>query len=319
MKGLAVNKKFWRKAALLFLTLFILMNVVAFMHAWRFTHFSSANGSRVTSGSLSFGQKLKYALTGVPNPRPQTGDIPRSSYKDVVIDSTYHTSAWFIPADSSKGTIVLLHGYGGEKSSMLDKASILKTLGWNCLLIDFRGGGASPGTKTSIGYYEAEQVAAAVKWLADQKQGPVWLFGTSMGAAAALRAIAHESVSVSGLVLECPFATLYGTTAARFRMQGVPAFPMAGLIVFWGGVQQGFNGFAHNPVDYAREIKIPTLLMWGEKDPKVSANETAAIFDNLKGPKLRINFPNAGHENYLLKYKNEWTDAISGFLAKYQR
>lgn len=41
----------------------------------------------------------------------------------------------------------------------------------------------------------------------------------------------------------------------------------------WGGWQQGFNGFRHNPVDYARRVRVPTLLMQGDRDDRVSVAE----------------------------------------------
>jgi uncharacterized protein len=38
------------------------------------------------------------------------------------------------------------------------------------------------------------------------------------------------------------------------RALHIPPFPLAELIIFWGGVQHGFNAFAHNPVTYAAQV-----------------------------------------------------------------
>ena len=92
---------------------------------------------------------------------------------------------------------------------------------------------------------------------------------------------------------------------------------MAELLVFWGGVQVSFNAFKHNPEDYAKDIKCPVLLMYGEKDPKVTIQETDNIFNNLAGPKKLVTFPLAGHENYLIQYQPEWVSAIKEFLRIY--
>jgi hypothetical protein len=90
---------------------------------------------------------------------------------------------------------------------------------------------------------------------------------------------------------------------------------MAGLLVFWGGLQNGFWAFGHNPVEYAKGIHCPTLLLYGARDDKVSIDEIEQIFNNLAGrKKLRI-YQDAGHESYLLKYKNQWTEDIQMFLS----
>ena len=313
------KKRFWKRLAWGLFFCFLLLNALAFMHAWRFTHFSESGPARPGTGELSLGKKIQYALTGVPNPRPQTGKTPEVPFQTIVVDSNYQTSCWFIPTDSAVGTMILLHGYGGEKSSMLDKASLFQRMGWNCLLVDFRGSGQTAGHKTSIGFYEAEQVKAAFDWVRQQTSQPIWIFGTSMGAAAALRAVAKEQIVPAGLILECPFGSLLTTTKARFRMQGIPSFPMAPLLVFWGGVQQGFNGFEHNPEKYASAVQVPTLLLYGKKDPKVSLEETENIFHALRGPKSKTYFPEAGHENYLNQYRNEWINTVSQFLETHRQ
>lgn len=89
---------------------------------------------------------------------------------------------------------------------------------------------------------------------------------------------------------------------------------MANLLVFWGGVQNGFNAFKHNPVDYAKHITCPVLLLSGEKDDRVSIREIDSIFNNLAGKKKLKTYPLAGHENYLNKYKDEWTNVIKTFI-----
>lgn len=43
-----------------------------------------------------------------------------------------------------------------------------------------------------------------------------------------------------------------------------PTFPMTGLLVFWGGVQNGFWAFGHNPTAYAKKISCPTLVLFTE-------------------------------------------------------
>lgn len=312
------RKRLFKKIAWFVLIVFVLMNVVAFFHAWKFTHFSDSTAPKTKSGNLSFGKKLQALVFGISNPRPATKSTPGRQFETITLQSNKKIECWFIKADSAKGTVILFHGYGGEKSSMLDKANEFLNLGYSTLLVDFMGAGGSEGNQTTIGYKEAEQVKSCYDYLQQQAEKNIYLFGTSLGAAAILKSIHDYSIKPTGIIIECPFSSLYQTTASRFKSLNVPAFPMAGLLVFWGGLQNGFWGFSFRPVEYAKSVKCPTLFFYCEKDEKVSRSETDAIFSNLNGSKKLITFPEAGHENYLVKYKPEWTKEVAEFIKQSQ-
>lgn len=291
------------------------MNVIAFFHAYKFTHFDTSEGQRIKDArQLSFAQKLGLVLFGMDNPRPLNKKTPDKNFKTIRLKSNKEIECWLIKTEDAKGTVVLFHGYGGEKSSMLDKADVFQRLGFNTLLVDFMGAGGSEGNQTTIGFKEADQVKTCVEFLRRGGEKNIVLFGTSLGAAAIMKAMHDYTLPVISIIIECPFGTMLQTVKNRFTTMHVPTFPMANLLVFWGGVLNGFNAFDHNPVDYAKEINCPTLLFYGAKDEKVTAEETRAIFNNLAGPKKLVTFPLAGHENYLRKYRDLWTEEVSAFL-----
>jgi hypothetical protein len=97
---------------------------------------------------------------------------------------------------------------------------------------------------------------------------------------------------------------------------GLPAFPVAELLVFWGGWQQHFDGFRHNPVDYAANVDRPTLLMQGDADERVSVGEAQAIFDRLRGPKELKLFPGVRHMSLVRACPGEWVSAVAAFLER---
>lgn len=299
------------------LAVFIFMNAIAFFHAYKFTHFNATSGQRIKDArQLPLIQKLGLVLFGMDNPRPQNKKEPERDFKTILLKSNKEIECWLMKADHSKGTVVLFHGYGGEKSSMLDKAGVFQSLGYSTLLVDFMGAGGSEGNQTTIGFKEAEEVKTSVDYLRRAGEKNIVLFGTSLGAAAIMKAMADYPLPVSSIIIECPFGTMLQTVKNRFASMHVPSFPMANLLVFWGGVQNGFNAFRHNPVDYASKIKCPTLLFYGAKDEKVTYEETKSIFNNLAGHKKLVTFPQARHENYLVKYKDLWTDEVSLFLKE---
>ncbi|MFC0772808.1 alpha/beta hydrolase [Terrimonas alba] len=311
MKRKSIIKRFlW-----ITLILFCLMNLIAYLHAYKFTHFDKAGVVKTKGAShLSFGQKLKALFAGVNNPRPQANELPNEKFETLKLKSNKTIECWWVPTDAAKGSVILFHGYGGEKSSMLDKAAIFREMGYNTLLVDFMGAGGSEGNQTTIGYYEAAQVKTAFDFLNNKGEKNIILFGTSLGAVAIMKAQKDYHLKPTALLLECAFGSMLKTVQARFASMNVPSLPMADLLVFWGGVQNGFNAFDHNPIDYAEAISIPTLLLYGEKDEKVSRKEIDDIFKNLTGPKKLITYPLAGHENYLNKYRDNWKADISLFL-----
>jgi pimeloyl-ACP methyl ester carboxylesterase len=107
------------------------------------------------------------------------------------------------------------------------------------------------------------------------------------------------------------------TAQNRFHALHVPAFPFANLLVFWGGVQNGFWAFDLDARAYATRIQTPTLLLYGLTDPRVTREETDAIYGALGGPKQRRYFAGVGHEPYHSKHRVAWRSTIQRFMQQY--
>jgi fermentation-respiration switch protein FrsA (DUF1100 family) len=55
--------------------------------------------------------------------------------------------------------------------------------------------------------------------------------------------------------------------------------------------------------------------MQGDKDPNVSAEQTAAIYQALRGHKELHTFTGLGHEPYLFKRREEWKEKVGRFVG----
>lgn len=316
------RKKIIKRSLWTFAILLIGLNVIAIFHAYQFTHFSTDTLLKTKRPEeLNMGDKLKTLLLGINNPRPINTLVPIQTYETITLQSNKKIEAWYIPAfnkDRAKGTVILFHGYGGNKASMLDKSDVFYAQKYNVMLVDFMGSGGSEGNQTTIGFKEAEEVKTCYDYLVKKGEKNIYLFGTSMGAVAILKSIADYQIQPKAILLECPFGSMQQTVEARFRNMHAPTFPMAHLLVFWGGVQNGFWAFDHNPSEYAKQVHCPALLLYGGQDKNVSREETDAIFKNLDGPKSLKIFELAGHENYLsTSYKDEWIRSMQEFLESY--
>jgi pimeloyl-ACP methyl ester carboxylesterase len=280
------------RAGLLALVLaFAGLNFLAYQHAQAMLTFPD-EGERPRA-PLSAWQKAHMLVFGVRIPRPVNTQAPDDlglSYETHRFASGDGTSleAWLIPHAAPRGVVLI-----------------------------FRGSGGSAGRTTSIGYYEADDVAATVGYVRSLNlPGPLILYGSSMGAVAILRAIAVHGLQPDAVVLEAVFDRLLTTVRNRFEQLGAPSFPSAELLVFWGGVQVGFSGFDHNPIDYAHHCTCPVLLMQGEEDPSAKLAEARAVYDNLQVRKQLEVFPGVGHALLYSADPKRWQATVVPFLAE---
>lgn len=297
---------------------FVAINALAFIHAYKFTHFSGTQNERTRDPkSLSPLVKTKVILGGIDNPKPMRVATPTHSFKTISIKSDVQLEAWHITVADAIGTVILFHGYSGEKSQLISRAEHFSKLGFNTLLVDFMGSGGSEGDGTTIGFAEAREVRDCFEYIKGTGESNIHLFGTSMGAAAILKALDDWYIAPKSIILECPFGSLYKTVSARFDIMGVPSFPMAAVLTFWGGFQQGYWAFSHNPEEYAKSVKVPTLLLFGEKDDRVSMEETQNIFANIQGEKQLITYPDQGHDVYL-NNEQRWRQDTENFISRFE-
>ncbi|MEM9982208.1 MAG: alpha/beta hydrolase, partial [Bacteroidota bacterium] len=283
-----------------------------------FTHFSAQAESIAIEDidKLSFQKKLKYLFGGVATPRPINDQLPKVPYETVYLesDSGNRLEGWLLPIQYAKGTIIILPGYTNVKSHFLDEAYALrKLLPYNILLLDFSAHGGSTGNMTSIGYFEALDIACAYTY-AQTLDEDVILYGISMGAVAALRAVSELDIVPKALLLECPYESMLKAVHNRFEMVGIPSFGLAEILVFWGGVQNGYWAFDLESTHYAANINVPTLLMYGALDKRVEREEVDRIYKQLPSPKMFKVFEDVGHSSYYAKHPRIWRSTIKNFL-----
>lgn len=136
---------------------------------------------------------------------------------------------WFIPAPEDSAhhragvTVLMLHGNAGNISHRMEKLDILRRLGADVLIIDYRGYGESQGRPDEAGTYRDAE--AAYRHLVSRgiDARTIVLLGESLGSAvASFLAAEHE---VGGLVLEEAFTSVPDVAQEMF-----PFLPVRGLV-----------------------------------------------------------------------------------------
>jgi pimeloyl-ACP methyl ester carboxylesterase len=184
---------------------------------------------------------------------------------------------WWVKAPENRGTVILVHGLNRSRIEMIRKVPFVHGLGWNTLLFDLRCHGESGCTTTTFGYREKDDVRAAVAFAREQAQGPVALWGVSLGAASVMLEAA-EDPSIGGMICDSSYLSLKDTVPhhlALFRrfapwLRIVPVWPVADETLFWIGER---GGFPTSAIDIqAASTKVagrPVLYVACSGDPRM--------------------------------------------------
>ena len=296
--------------------LFLLLNLISATNAYKFTHFYDQGQVVVHAGvKLGTWDAAKDLIFGKDYVKKRNRDRP-DSFSTVILTTSDHLKleGWYRTTPDAVGTVALFHGYGENKTDVLPEAMAFLNMGYNVFLIDFRGHGNSEGNTTTIGYLEAEDVKASYDFIKGKGEKNIVLWGISMGAASIAHAIDEFDLRPSKVILEMPFATMEDAVEGQVRLMHLPVEPLATLLTFWGGVEQGYWAFNIRPLDYVKKIHCPVLMQSGLKDIRVTALERKEVFDNLNPPKQLVIYKNSGHESLCKKEHLKWLASVSAFL-----
>jgi len=301
--------------------LFVFLNIIVAFHAYKFTHFYDNKTGQSHNYQLMSGMDAaKAILFGVDIYKSVIRSRPDFPYQ------TFHTrtgdgmllEGWFIPKDNAKGTVILFHGHGGSRSNIIPEANAFHNFGYNVCMTDFRAHGNSEGNTCTIGYDESADVKAAYDYVVNKGEKNIVLYGISLGAATITKAMTdYKDIQPSKLILEMPFGSLQDAVKGKLRTMHLPPQPLTGLLIFWGGVEQGFWTYHLEPTEYVKNIHVPVLMQWGSNDIRVTKAETDSLYANLATKqKQLVIYRNSGHGSLLTKEPEKWENSIKAFLEK---
>lgn len=157
---------------------------------------------------------------------------------------------WLVRGAEGSPAVLLLHGYGADRSWLLNLGvKINETTNMTVLLPDLRGHGQGPPvTASSFGWMEADDALAALEYLRGLKSpqgralagGRVGVYGVELGAYAALAA-AQRDQAVRAVALDSvpdsPDDVLAGAVRDRtgFDNRLLQAFARLGTRVYFAG------------------------------------------------------------------------------------
>ncbi len=206
---------------------------------------------------------------------------------------------WWIHGDGER-VLIWYHGNAGNISHRLDNVrELIRRLGCDIVLVDYRGYGLSEGTPSEEGLYvDGVTIYDAVAARGFTPESIV-LFGQSLGASVAVEVALRRRVS--GLVLEAAFRSV--RAMARSSYPFVPSFLIRTRLDNEQKIQK---------------IRVPKLILHGDRDELVPVSHGRLLFELASPPKRFFVFPGASHnDTYLVggsKYFEAWEEFLSETL-----
>jgi fermentation-respiration switch protein FrsA (DUF1100 family) len=208
--------------------------------------------------------------------------------------------AWWLPVDGARRTVLLCNGNAGNMSYRLHRAvQMQRRLGVSVLLFDYRGYGRSEGSPDEQGTYR--DARAAWGFAVDEKRIPpadLVIFGESLGSAIAAQLSLDRPAAA--LVLESPFTSVPDMARAAY-----PFLPPVGALI----------RTRYDTVSKVPGLRLPLLVLHGERDEVVPFAQGRRLFDAAPAPKRFHAIPSAGHNDTYVAGGEDYWRVLREFLA----
>lgn len=207
-------------------------------------------------------------------------------------------SGWYLPAARpTTKTVVLTHGYQCNRTLWFyQKVVPMLQDTYNLVMIDLRNHGDSGGSVTSFSYYETYDVMAAIAYAKARGATSIGVVGQSLGAASSINAVAR-SPEVKALVADCAFATVLSAFQGAISSTWVPQpAVIAAAALGYASEKLGADMTTRQPITELNKIAPrPLLVIHGEDDPYIFANNAQILHGSYVGPKGLWICPGALH------------------------
>ena len=218
-------------------------------------------------------------------------------------DDSGELAGWWVQAEQpGAATMLYFHGNYRNIGNNLDHMQRLHDLGYNVLLVDYRGFGESTGGAPSEAkvYEDAE---AAWQYLLQVRGVPsqqAFIYGHSLGGAVAIELASHHP-EAAGLITESTFTSMQAMGELEYGY-----LPVGFLL------NQRFDS-----LQMIAGLKLPVLLIHGSWDKKIPVTMAQKLYAAAPLPKKLVLIEGGEHNNSGMVGWVEYRDAVSAFVGQY--
>ncbi|GAB5540381.1 MAG: hypothetical protein SangKO_001410 [Sandaracinaceae bacterium] len=241
-------------------------------------------------------------IVGAPSPAYAPTPLPTGVARAVEVERAgARVRAWLLePGSALRGTLLVLHGIGDDKRSLLSTARGHAARGFRTLVVDSRGHGESSGRYLTYGVEESRDLRALVDVLEAESllRRPLIVLGTSYGAATAVQYAALDE-RVDSTIAVAPFHSLVEVVPAyvEWMLGPLEALVSAELltdVIEASGRRAHFDPAAASPFLAAGRIRAPVRIIHSRDDERIPVAHARAIAARLVDGEL-VEIDGASH------------------------
>ena len=219
-------------------------------------------------------------------------------------------AAWYTPSENG-ALILVAHGHSDMRSPML--YSMYAQNGYGVLAWDFRAHGESGGEHSTLGYYEALDVEAALEYgLQQANVEHIGAWGGSMGGVAVLEATARRE-EIEAVVIDSAFATL--EDELKWVVTSNIFLP---FIRFFAEKETGVKMEMLRPVDRIKAISPrPIMIIHGEGDNVIPVDSAQKLYEVAGNPRYLWTEAGVNHVGMYSMYPEMYEERVVNFFDVY--
>lgn len=210
--------------------------------------------------------------------------------------------AWYAPQPGPQvaPAVVLLHGWGGNASTLVPAAQTLHQAGYAVLLPEARNHGRSDRDGHSSLPRFAEDLGSALDWLAQQPgidTQRMAALGHSVGGAAVLLAAAQRH-DLYGAVVVSAFAHPEQVMRRWLTARHVPYWPLGWVVNRYVERVIGARFKDIAPLHTLARAQCPVLLLHGRQDTLVPVDDVRQLWQHRGSAQVRLLECEGTHEGF---------------------
>ncbi len=230
---------------------------------------------------------------------------------------------WYFdhPTDSVACAVVVSHGFGRMRVSMLKYAPIFWDCGCDLVVYDHRAHNESANEPPTAGIKEKMDLIAVTEWV-QQKTGfsdkqVAWM-GESWGAATALQAGALDK-DVAFIVADSPYQDWHSAIFERaYRTYGSWVKALAPTVMWFVNQRTGVNYRDASPLNIADKIVEPVFLIHSKDDSATAVFQSENIAKKLNPETSEFHLTNWGSDHVMdiITRPEEYKRLVHAFIQK---